>query len=126
MTILKKLAKVKNNNLTIKKDYSVNTTKITPPVLPTGTKSAMPPKVVTTKTSATGKKTGLFAPKTTPSSPVKTVTPVQKSTPIVATTDVQNGEEVIIVTEDDEVTLTKDYSGNLFQDTYCENELSND
>ena len=79
----------------------------------------MTPKTVTPKTSTIGKKTVLFAPKTTPSTSIKTVTPVQKLTPTVATTDVQD-YDVVIMTEDNEVTLMEDEIGNLFQDTYSQ------
>ena len=66
-----------------------------------------------------------FAPKTTTSSLAKTVTPVLKLTFTVTIIDVQDGEEVVTVDEDDEVALTEDKNGNLFQDISSEDELGN-
>ena len=72
---------------------------------------------MTIKTSAIGKKTVRFTHKTTFISSIKRVTPAQKPTPIVATTVIQDDVEVVIPTEDDEITLTGDEIGNVFQDT---------
>ena len=66
---------------------------------------------------AISKMTVHFTPKTTSSSPIKKVTPVQKLTPTLATINVQDHKEVVIVTEDDDIILTEDEIGNLFQDT---------
>ena len=54
------------------------------------------------------------------------VTSTQKPTPTMATIDDQNNEEVVTVTEDNEVILTEDKIGNLFKDTSSEEELSNE
>ena len=43
-----------------------------------------------------------------------------------ANIDVQDNEEVVTVTEDDDVILTDDEIGNLFQDTSSEEEMSNE
>ena len=94
-----------------------------PATQPTETKPAITPQSVTTKVSAIGKKMVQFVPKTTNSSSMKAVISAWKPTPTVATTDVLNYEEVVIVTEDDEVTLTEDEIGNPFQDTSSEEEL---
>ena len=51
-----------------------------------------------------------------------TLTPVEKPMPNVTTINVLDDEEVVIVTEDDGVTLIEDEFGNLFQDTF-EDEL---
>ena len=56
---------------------------------------------------------------------MKAVTSIQKQTPTLNTIDVQDNEKAVIVTEDDEVTLTVNGIGNLFQDTSSE-ELSNE
>ena len=82
-------------------------------------------KAVRTKTSTFGKKTVQFAPKTTPSSSVKTVTHKQKQTPTVDTIDVKDDEEAGTVTEDDIASLTEDKVANLFQDTSCKEQLDN-
>ena len=53
-------------------------------------------------------------------------TTVQKLTPTVTAIDVQDDEEVVIVAEDYEVTLTEDEIGNLFQDTSPNDKLGNE
>ena len=50
---------------------------------------------------------------------------LQELTPTVTTTNVQD-DEVDIVTEYNEVTLTEDENVNLFQDTSSEEEMSNE
>ena len=79
-----------------------------------------------TKTFDIGEKSVQFTPKMTPHSSIKTVTPVQKLTPTVIIIDVQDDEEVVRVTEDDEVSWTEDEIGNLFQGTSSEEELGNE
>ena len=54
--------------------------------------------------SANGKKTVQFVHKTIDSTSIKIVTSLLKLTPNVATIDVQDDLEVVIVTEDDEIT----------------------
>ena len=86
----------------------------------------MTPKAVATKSSSIGKKTLWFMTKIIPNRSTNTVTPVQKLAPTVATINVQDDKEVVIVTEDNEVTFTKDEIGNLFQCTSSEEELGNE
>ena len=54
---------------------------------------------------------------------MKVVTSLQKLTPTVAAIGVQDDREVVIVTQDDEVTLTEDEIEIFFQDTSPEEEL---
>ena len=54
------------------------------------------------------------------------MTPAWKMTPTGTTIDVQDDKEVDIVARDDEVALTEDEIGNLFQDTSSEDKLRND
>ena len=62
-------------------------------------------------------------PKPTSSNCTKTVISIAKLTLTVATTDVQDDEEVFVVTEDNKVTLTENEIQNLFQDISSEEQL---
>ena len=53
----------------------------------------------------------------TTSNPTKTVKSIQKLTPTVLTVDVKHDGKIAVVTNDDEVILTEDDIGNVFQDT---------
>ena len=88
-----------------------------PTTQPTATKLTVTPKSVTltTKTSAIDNETVQFMPKPANRSFMKAVTLTQKLSTTVAAIDVQDDEEVVIVTEDDQLTLTEDEIGNLFQ-----------
>ena len=81
------------------------------------------PNVMTTTISAIGKKTVQFMPKPTSSNSTKLVALIQKLILTVPTTDVQGDKEVVIITNDNEVTLTEDEIGNLFQDSFSEEDL---
>ena len=83
-------------------------------------------KTVTTKTSSIGKKIVWFVPKPSNSRTVKVVTSIQTPIPTVATITASDDEEVVIVTKDDEVILTKDVVENLLHDTSYEEEFNND
>ena len=53
----------------------------------------------------------------------KTSTYVWRPTPVDTTTDVQDEDECAIISKDDnDVTLTEEEIGNLFQDAYSEND----
>ena len=51
---------------------------------------------------------------------------IQKQAPATTVIDVQNAAEVVIVMEDNKITLTEDEIVDLFQDTSSENELGNE
>ena len=53
---------------------------------------------------------------------MKTVTMIQKPTDIVTSIDVQYDEEIVVMTNGNEVTLNEDDIANLFQDTFSEEE----
>ena len=61
-------------------------------------------KVVTLKDPAIGRKTVWFVPKCTNSSSTKIVTSILKLMSNVATIDIQDDDDVVIVAKDDEVT----------------------
>ena len=65
-------------------------------------------------------------PKPTNSSSRKAVGSIWKPTPSVATIDVQDDEEVVMVNEDNEVPLIQNEIGTLFQDNSSEEELSDE
>ena len=78
--------------------------------------------MVPNKTYSVGKKTAQFTAKPIISNPTKTVTSVWKTTPILSNIDVQDKDDIAISTDDDEVILTEDEIGNLFQDTFSSEE----
>ena len=51
------------------------------------------------------------------------VTSIQKPAAVGATIDVQDGEEIVVITADDELTLNDEGIGNLFEDTSPEEVL---
>ena len=110
--ILKELPKSKQMNWKLRKSMQQIPPKQNHPTQPKVTKPTMSSKEVTAKTSAIGKNYVWFAPETTPSNSIKTVTPVWKTTPTIATIDVQDDEVVLIETENGEVTSTEDEIGN--------------
>ena len=65
-------------------------------------------------------------PKPTNSRSMMAVESIQKLTPTVAITYVQDDKEVVLVTEGKKVALTKDEIENLFQDTSSKEECSNE
>ena len=75
---------------------------------------------MTTEAPTIGKETVWFAPKTTPSRPVKTMMPVQNLIPTITAFDVQDDEDIFIVTGNDEIAWREDEIGNLLQYTSSE------
>ena len=80
-------------------------------------KSIVTHGVVPTKTQPIGKKTVQFNTKPITYNSMKTVTSIQKPTPLVATINAQDKDEIPISADDDEVTLTENDIRNHFQDT---------
>ena len=90
------------------------------------TKWTISPKTVTTNMTVIGKKPVQFVPKTTNSSSTKAMRSIQNLTHTVATVDVKDDEEIVIVSENDEVILTEDEIGNISKIPLRRNWVMND